>query len=71
MIEGGFLETWKPIATIPYDGRRVLVYMPNYDKKIEIASYHPNIKIIGHLFSFDYDSEPTHWMPLPNPPEGQ
>jgi hypothetical protein len=66
---------WKPIETAPKNGARVLCCQPG-DKNPYIAEfgddqwwtdedrYNPN----------EYappTCQPMHWMPLPNPPEGE
>ena len=59
---------WKPIETAPAEGI-FLVYMPDYKRMpIQVAKWHPNVKVIGNQFAFDLPPA-THWMPLPNPPE--
>jgi hypothetical protein len=57
---------WQPIETAPKEGE-YLVYMPAERHPIQVARYHPNVKVIGNVFAFDL-SPPTHWMPLPAPP---
>ena len=61
------LEGWQPIETAPKDGREILVYEPMYctigqwvDSKHGGAWWIEGGQITGH---------PTHWMPLPPPPE--
>lgn len=59
---------WQPIETAPESGR-FLVYMPDGAlHQIQAAHYEPNFKIIGDHFAYE-QSKPTHWMPLPDPPE--
>lgn len=53
---------WQPIATAPKDGRDVLVFD---DGAITIASWFMDLW-------WDHGEmvpEPTHWMPLPEPPK--
>lgn len=58
---------WQPIETAPEYGE-FLVYMPDEPRrKIQAASWHPNVKVIGDHFDYDR-TRPTHWMPLPDPP---
>lgn len=60
---------WKPIETAPKDGTAILVYW-RFDTHKFI---HPAIFIAG-LWVHDWDRdesvalEPTHWMPIPEPP---
>ena len=60
-------QGWQDIESAPKDGE-FLVYMPNERAKIQAARWHPNVKTIGGNFHFDLTA-PTHWMPLPPPPE--
>ena len=61
---------WLPIETAPEEGQ-FLVYMPE-DKRcpIQVAKWHPNVKVIGNQFAFD-QPKPTHWMPLPEAPNAE
>lgn len=62
-------QRWRPIETAPMDGTRVLLWWPYW-------ASHP---IIGYRFSSDQwrsvaalsgaGEGPTHWCPLPEPPE--
>ena len=56
---------WQPIATAPCDGSRVLLLIPPYGA----GSGHWDGRWIGH-FVLNREAEPTHWAPLPRPPEG-
>ncbi len=65
---------WQPIETAPKDGKRIIVYCPKLDgPKENIVSYQRN----GTNFPWRADEgnllqrdQPTHWMPLPEPPAG-
>ena len=62
-------EGWRDIATAPKDGV-FLVYMQDEvrpARRMQVADWHSNVKIVGGLFSFDCATV-THWMPLPPPP---
>lgn len=64
-------EKWRPIETVPKDGSPVLVLMPEpmQHSRVHAAWFKPNAGVIGTIFAFDAPSQPTHWMPLPEPPE--
>lgn len=64
---------WQPIETAPKDGTRVILYVPPYGA----MTGHNTFSNFGGRQS-DYwschsslnrDAQPTHWMPLPTPPE--
>ena len=61
---GGEVMGWQPIETAPRDGAAVLVYDENLTYEIAYRyraewRYGPK----------GYSCKPTHWMPLPAPPE--
>lgn len=63
---------WQPIETAPRDGTRIFVYCPKLNEPKEtIVAYSMEDTIFpwreddGALLQRD---QPTHWMPLPNPP---
>lgn len=64
---------WLPIETAPKD-TEVLVFMPGEGRMgrihrgIQAKISNGHIWMIGHHFAYDL-SPPTHWMPLPDPPE--
>lgn len=68
---------WQPIATAPRDGTAILLSM---DRDVTIGAYlqtgteHPwevfDVGSVGMLNGWRDDVDgPTHWMPLPAPPE--
>lgn len=67
---------WQPIETAPKDQRRILAYFPDapewYDFSVICWSEH-NKAWWGCSPSaagvIDRDAQPTHWMPLPDPPQ--
>ena len=71
--------TWYPISTAPKDGTEILLWFPKFkcvingfwdtfeeNQKLYETWYVPHDFIIPN----DPDEYPTHWMPLPAPPEG-
>lgn len=71
---------WQPIETAPMDGTYILIYQHNkmyadYEHTIYVAKYRTDylnnpewVEAMGEEYiCFD----PTHWMPLPKPPEGK
>lgn len=66
------LTTWRPIETAPMDGTHILAYDPEWTD-------HPGIAVLqwSHTewenayseVETDWDWAPTHWLPLPIPPE--
>lgn len=58
---------WKPIETAPKDGRPVLVYDPGLGYPYVCRFRHGIwVEASGEEFNVSF---PTHWMPLPDPPE--
>ena len=63
--------TWRPIATAPNDGTRVLVYRPDatsLKRKIGIDARTPD-RFNGAWQQTRLGEQPSHWMPLPEPPD--
>ena len=58
--------TWQPIETAPKDGAIVLVFIGGimgtgfWDDEVD------DWELCGYLIG---SAKPTHWMPLPDPPE--
>lgn len=64
--------TWRPIETAPMDGRRVLLYR-EHDRRQTVGWWGGNVYagwiIGGRSPEFMTAPNPTHWMPLPEPPK--
>ena len=66
------MSDWQPIKTAPRDSSWVLVFLSEphtLGGRIHTALMRPDVMIIGGLFEWDQEAQPTHWMPLPEPPE--
>lgn len=69
---------WRPIATAPRDGTKMLVLTPNGDievsefyeiksyiyEPVEGTEYHRQVLTTEHS-GWNASTDPTHWMPLP------
>jgi hypothetical protein len=71
------MTEWKSIDTAPKNGTSILVYRRwkkhqwldhGYDHYIEIAYWKDDDWWI-HAFCPPASNDPTHWMPLPEPPK--
>lgn len=58
---------WKPIETAPKDVDRILVFVPSYDPSMAHWATVES-KWVCHSILNRY-AQPTHWLPLPTPPE--
>ena len=61
---------WMPIETAPRDGTNIIVYAPVDGvtaSKFTLGCWQRLTVVYGDFPSND----PTHWQPLPEPPEGQ
>lgn len=75
--------TWQPIETAPKDGTYILVFpglwtdvtcsIARYDYDTHARNPKPFWKRVDDmgLVSRSRSCQPTHWMPLPEPPEVQ
>ena len=59
-------NTWQPIESAPKDDEEVLLYFANGD--MEIADWREDAQMWDGLSGW-IRATPTHWMPLPDPPE--
>lgn len=66
--------TWQPIETAPGE-KIVIVYCPKFNRVLiamrsSDTSFMPNQwRARFTMFGAARTCEPSHWMPLPNPPE--
>ncbi len=56
---------WQPIETAPKDGTHILVYRPEYSNDVIGIDFWRR----KCWWLSSSDSQPTHWMPLPEPPK--
>lgn len=65
------MPEWQPIETAPKDGTRILVWpywsdgTPEVVKWVKMRRVPDRWEVHGGTF---LNSQPTHWMPLPDPP---
>lgn len=59
---------WQPIETAPKDGTPVLLYAT---PRMEVGYWNVAVTDVGITgwYPSMYWRRPTHWMPLPEPPE--
>jgi hypothetical protein len=64
---------WQPIETAPKDGTRFDVWLPDTfgGRRMCNLSFNTrgHLRQDGLLDGFNLPRWPTHWMPLPAPPE--
>jgi hypothetical protein len=61
------MSEWQPIETAPKDSSSVILWP--YDAEITVG-YFRDVEISGwYCEIMERFFEPTHWMPLPAPPE--
>ena len=60
---------WQPISTAPRDGTAILTFQASMcGNKVKVAIWREDTVPKGWSASED---SPTHWMPLPVPPDQQ
>lgn len=60
--------TWQPIDTAPKDGTLVLIWMPLF-KRVFACEFANGLWQTGVWTNDMSMHPPTHWMPLPDPPQ--
>lgn len=59
------MSDWQPIETAPTNHKRVLLFVPPYGA----TTGHFDERWHCHSV-LNKEAQPTHWMPLPDPPKG-
>ena len=66
------MSKWQPIETAPKDGTRFLAYEPRHEYRYYECWWEDDFRDwSGWQDDFDSEPKPTHWMPLPEPPEAE
>jgi Protein of unknown function (DUF551) len=79
------MSEWQDIESAPKDGSYMLMYFPEVgyrSESIRVGFFDadkyakkpkPYFRGIGNPLGVKYerDNQPTHWMPLPKPPEAK
>jgi len=68
-IRADLVPQWQPIETAPKDGTDILVWWPFWSKSPEVAAFIDGEWYSECVTSDSTEKPPTHWMPLPAPPE--
>jgi len=64
--------TWQPIETAPKDGYYFLAFYPAEDGEeafYDVTSWPQNKEMARYYGLMRNSVDPTHWMPLPEPPQ--
>ena len=59
--------TWQPIETAPKDGTETLLWEKGFE--VYAVGYFCELAEKWVVFGTHWNWQPTHWMPLPEPPE--
>jgi len=59
---------WQPIETAPKTGRSRLVWTPRYRNTYLVVWRDEGWEFFGGPGRLNELDQPTHWMPLPDPP---
>jgi hypothetical protein len=72
------MSEWKPIESAPKDGTLILLYCPDDEPCIVVGNYYRDEEMDGEWWLYADElltdacpegAKPTHWMPLPPPPD--
>ena len=69
---GSDMREWQSIETAPKDGTNVVLYFANSKGGVIASMVNGAWRLSANGTGFALDTEryePTHWMPLPDPPE--
>jgi len=59
---------WQPIETAPKDGTHIIVMPYFYVEDLQVSWF---ILDEDRWANWNWSVEPTHWMPLPEPPSAK
>lgn len=68
------MSEWQPIETAPRDGTDILTWRASQKTRLGVICgmhcgfWHPDMKE-WQSSDLEWELLPTHWMPLPEPPE--
>lgn len=65
---------WQPIETAPKDGSEILLFCPDDEPQVVAGNYYRPAKCWMYADQLMNEvspdgCQPTHWMPLPEPPK--
>jgi hypothetical protein len=71
------MSDWQPIETAPKDGREILVKLGSLECAVSFRAHSRSDECSQHQLSLGpcwrsmtgFPIKPTHWMPLPEPPQ--
>jgi hypothetical protein len=67
------MSEWQPIETAPRDGHDILITNRGHGMLVRIAFWDEAFGVGGRWSTWPGRNpalyEPTHWMPLPEPPQ--
>ncbi len=64
------MDDWLPISEAPRDGTRLLLVGDDDNPKTVVIGWQHRDAVTPDCFDTHYGNWwPTHWMPLPTPPE--
>lgn len=63
--------TWQPIETAPKDGQVILICAGNAVASVYWDDEFTWVSTEDNLMAHIVHDDPTHWMPLPEPPPQQ
>ena len=69
LLDAPEAEGWRPIETAPKDGTMVTLF-PDFKGRVSQGRWFKGKRSGGRWATcpYNYVANPTHWMPLPNPP---
>jgi len=66
-------DRWEPIETAPKDGTNILLgwFKDGEEPQVVSGWFEAGIADYRWIDCFNEEANPTHWRPLPSPPEGE